>query len=64
MIWTVSYTHLDVYKRQFMCFAGWDDHLRRKYGNYMQLPPEEERTWRHHPVMINFDKNYSEIMVK
>ncbi|MFR1800564.1 MAG: phosphorylcholine transferase LicD [Faecalispora jeddahensis] len=59
-----TYVDLPFEDGKFMCFAGWDDHLRRKYGNYMQLPPEEERTWRHHPVMINFDKNYSEIMVK
>ena len=42
-----------------MCFAGWDDHLRRKFGNYMQLPPEEERTWRHHPIVIDFEQNYN-----
>ena len=46
---------------EFMCFAGWDDHLRRKFGDYMQLPPEEERAWRHHPILIDFEHNYEEL---
>lgn len=46
---------------RFMCFAGWDDHLHRKYGDYMKLPPEEEREWRHHPILIDFEKNYEEL---
>lgn len=45
----------------FMCFAGWDDHLHRKYGNYTQLPTENERTWKHHPILIDFYRNYDEI---
>lgn len=45
----------------FMCFAGWDDNLHRKYGDYMKLPPVEERTWTHHPILIDFNRNYEEI---
>lgn len=41
---------------EFQCFAAWDEHLRRKFGNYMRLPPEEERTWRHPPVQMDFEK--------
>ena len=41
---------------EFMCFADWDEHLRRKFGDYMQLPPEEERTWCHPPLKIDFEK--------
>lgn len=48
----------------FMCCAGWDDHLRRKFGEYMQLPPEAERTWRHHPIIIDFEHNYEELSRK
>lgn len=45
----------------FMCFAGWHDHLRRKFGDYMQLPPEEDRVWKHHPIIIDFEHNYEEL---
>lgn len=29
------------------CMSGWDEYLTNSYGDYMQLPPKEER-W-HHP---------------
>lgn len=56
-----AYVELPFEDSSFMCFADWDDHLRRKFGNYMQLPPEEERTWRHHPIIIDFEHNYEEL---
>ena len=56
-----DYVYLPFEDGEFMCFAGWDDHLHRKFGNYMQLPPEEERTWRHHPIVIDFAHNYEDI---
>ena len=56
-----EYIDLPFEDGQFMCFAGWDDHLRRKFGDYMQLPPEEERAWRHHPIIIDFEHNYEEL---
>lgn len=46
---------------EFMCFAGWDEHLKRKFGDYMQLPPESERAWKHHPIIIDFEHNYEEL---
>jgi lipopolysaccharide cholinephosphotransferase len=56
-----SYVDLPFEDSQFMCFAGWDDHLRRKFGDYMQLPPESEREWKHHPLIIDFEHNYDEL---
>ena len=56
-----SYVDLPFEDDQFMCFACWDDHLRRKFGDYMQLPPEEERVWKHHPIIIDFEHNYEEL---
>ena len=44
-----------------MCFADWDDHLRRKYGDYMKLPPLDEQVWKHHPIIIDFEHNYEEL---
>lgn len=56
-----DYTYLSFENGQFMCFAGWDEYLHRKYANYMQLPPEEERVWKHHPIIIDFEHNYEEL---
>ncbi len=59
-----AYVDLPFEDGEFMCFAGWDDHLRRKFGDYMQLPPEEERAWRHHPIIIDFEHNYEELNIQ
>lgn len=56
-----AYTYLPFEDGEFMCFAGWDEYLRRKYGDYMLLPPEEERVWKHHPILIDFEHNYEEL---
>lgn len=56
-----AYTALPFEDGEYMCFAGWDDHLKRKFGDYMQLPPAEERGWRHHPIILDFERNYEEI---
>lgn len=56
-----AYTYLPFEDGEFMCFAGWDEYLRRKFGDYMQLPPEEERVWKHHPILIDFEHNYEEL---
>ena len=45
----------------FLCFVNWHDYLTRKFGDYMQLPPEKEQVWRHHPVVIDFEHNYEEL---
>ena len=43
------------------CFAQYTEFLRRIYGDYTQLPPEEERTWWHHPVYLDYDHNYKDL---
>lgn len=47
--------------RHYYVFRDYDSVLKLRYGNYMQLPPEEERVWRHHPIIVNFEKNYGEL---
>jgi lipopolysaccharide cholinephosphotransferase len=47
--------------KEYACAADTDTFLRVDYGDYMQLPPEEERVWKHHPICIDFEKNYEEI---
>lgn len=39
-----------------------DKVLRLHYGNYMQLPPEEDRVWKHHPILIDFEHNYEDLV--
>lgn len=56
-----KYVELTFEDGKFMCFAEWDEYLRRKFGDYMQLPPEAERVWKHHPILIDFEHNYEEL---
>ena len=56
-----EYTYLQFEDGKFMCFKQWDEYLRRTYGDYMQFPPEEERKWTHHPIIIDFEHNLEEI---
>lgn len=59
-----KYVDLPFEDGEFMCIAGWDEYLHRKFGDYMQLPPKEERAWRHHPILIDFEHNYEDIPKK
>lgn len=47
--------------KEYSCVADPDTFLRTDYGDYMQLPPEEERVWLHHPIIIDFEHNYEEL---
>ena len=47
--------------KEYNVFKDYDDILRLRYGDYMQMPPMEERVWRHHPLLISFEKNYNEL---
>ncbi len=42
-----SYVDLDFEDMKCMSCAGFDDYLRGQYGDYMKLPPEEERVPKH-----------------
>lgn len=47
--------------QEFPVFSEWDEYLRRKYGDYMTLPPESERKWKHHPIILDFEHDYNEL---
>ena len=47
--------------REYFAVKDYDTVLRTRYGDYMTLPPESERTWKHHPLIIDFEKNYEEL---
>lgn len=56
-----SYVNLKFEDGEFMCFKDWDEHLKCKFKDYMKLPPKEEQTWKHHPLIIDFERNLEEI---
>ena len=53
---------IDFGGKDYSCVADYDRILRVNYGDYMQLPPEEERTWKHHPLVLDFEHNYEELI--
>lgn len=47
--------------KKFMCTWKYLEFLESQYGDYMQLPPEAERVWYHHPVIVDVEHNFEEI---
>lgn len=45
---------------EFSVFNNYIECLAFYYGDYMKLPPEKEQTWFHHPICIDFEKEYGE----
>lgn len=58
---TEEYVELPFEDGSFLCFEKWQDYLTCKFGDYMQLPPEEDRAWKHHPIVIDFDRNLEDL---
>lgn len=52
---------VDFNNKTYYSIKDYDQVLKIDYGNYMKLPPEEERVWKHHPLIIDFTKDYEEI---
>ena len=42
-----EYVLLEFEDTKFFCPVKWDEYLRKAYGDYMQLPPENERGIQH-----------------
>ena len=59
--WLDQFTTLPFENGFFSCCARWDENLRSTYGDYMKFPPKEEQICRHHPVIIDFERNIEEI---
>ncbi|MBQ6217752.1 MAG: LicD family protein [Erysipelotrichaceae bacterium] len=56
-----GFIRLEFEGKQYECFEKWHEYLTDKYGDYMKLPPENERTWNHHPLILDFEHNYEEL---
>ena len=57
-----EYTDIEFENGIFRCFKHWDEYLKLKFGDYMKLPPDDEQTWRHYPLVIDFEHNFDEIV--
>ena len=44
----------------FYCFTRYDELLRTMYGDYMVLPPEDERRIKEHVFVLDLDRSYQE----
>lgn len=53
---------LEFENKKYCAFKDYDLFLTTRYGDYMQLPPEEERVWKHHPIIIDFEHSYEELV--
>ncbi len=47
--------------KMYKAVKKYDEYLRISYGDYMKFPPVEERVWKHHPILIDFEHNYEEL---
>ena len=54
-------TRMEFEGKYYSAFVDADSVLRIEFGDYMQLPPEKERVWWHHPIIVDFKHNYEEI---
>ena len=45
--WLQSLRPIQFEDTEFMCTTYYDEWLTRAYGNYMKLPPEEQRKGQH-----------------
>ena len=55
-------TTLSFHGKSYQAFENYDQILRIEYGDYMKLPPEKDRQWTHHPLLISFDHNYKDLV--
>ena len=55
-----TFIELEFEGDEFMCVEQYDEMLRETYGDYMTLPPENERKGIHHVKVIDFDHDYFE----
>ena len=58
--WFESYIEVPFEDRLMPIPAGYDSYLRTVFGDYMELPPEEDRVAPHDCLFVDLDKPYTE----
>lgn len=56
-----SLTMLTFNGKKYCVTQKFDVFLKESYGDYMKFPPKEERRWMHHPIIVDFERNYEEL---
>lgn len=54
-----DYVYLDFEDTKIRCPQGWDEYLTIQFGDYMQLPTQEEQVCKH-PAIIDLHQSYRE----
>ena len=55
-----EFTELPFEDGMYPVFSGWKDYLERAYAQPWELPPAEKQTWKHHPIILDFHRDYDE----
>lgn len=55
------YKRIKFENREYMCYDNCTGLLTAWYGDYMVLPPEENRVWKHKPIIVDFSYNIDEL---
>ncbi len=56
-----SLQRIGFHGRTYSAFARAEEFLTLRYGDFRQLPPEEDRVWKHPPLLVDFTRNYEEL---
>ena len=57
-----GYTKIQFEGCYFSIIEKWDLLLKMWFGDYMKLPPEEDRIWKHHPKAIDLERSYQDYL--
>lgn len=55
--WFSSFVEIPFEDTSIRCPIGYDEYLKKQFGDYMRMPPEKERIG-HHFALINLDRSY------
>lgn len=58
--WILPFHRVPFEGLDFPVPANSHEYLKKRYGDYMKLPPENQRKFHHHHIGIDFEKSYRE----